>query len=47
VPLDTAASKELNRTVPTDKLRICGTARIPANPSALSIVVDSAETIEG
>jgi hypothetical protein len=47
VQLDTAASKILNRTVPTDKLRIRGTARIPANPSALSIVVDSAENIEG
>jgi hypothetical protein len=40
---DTAVSKLLNRTTPTDKLRIRGTARIPRNPSALSIVADSAE----
>ncbi len=43
---DTTASKLLNRTTPTDKLRIRGTARIPGNPSALSIVVDSAEAME-
>jgi hypothetical protein len=46
VRLDTAASKLLDRTTPTDKLRIRGTARVPGNPSALSIVVDSAEAVE-
>jgi hypothetical protein len=45
VRLDTGASKVLDRTVSADKLRIRGTARIPENPSALSIVVDSAELI--
>ena len=46
VRLDTAASKLLDGTTPTDKLRIRGTARVPGNPSALSIVVDSAEAVE-
>jgi len=46
VKLDTAVSKVLDRTTPTDKLRIRGTARVPGNPSALSIVVDSAEAVE-
>ncbi len=46
VQLDTAASKLLDRTVPTDKLRIRGTARVPGNPSMLSIVVDTAERVE-
>ena len=46
VRLDTASSKLLDRTVPTDRLRIRGTARVPANPGALSIVVDSAEAVE-
>ncbi|HXS75241.1 MAG TPA: right-handed parallel beta-helix repeat-containing protein [Terracidiphilus sp.] len=46
VRLDTAASKLLDRTVPTDKLRIRGIALIPADPNALSIVVDSAEGVE-
>lgn len=46
VRLDTAASKLLDRTVPTDKLRIRGTARTPADPNMLSIVVDSAEAVE-
>ena len=46
VRLDTAASKLLNHTKPSDKLRIRGTARIPGNPSGLSIVVDSAEAVE-
>lgn len=38
VRLDTAASNLLDRTVPADKLRVRGTARVPGNPSALSIV---------
>jgi hypothetical protein len=42
---DTAASKLLNRATPTDKLRIRGTARIPRDPSAVSIVADSAEAV--
>lgn len=46
VRLDTATSKLLDRAVPTDKLRVRGTARVPGNPSALSIVVDSAEAVE-
>jgi len=46
VRLDTAASKLLDRSVPTDKLRIRGTARVPVNPSVLSIVVDTAEAVE-
>lgn len=46
VRLDTAASKLLNHTNPSDKLRIRGTARVPGNPSALSIVVDSAEALD-
>jgi hypothetical protein len=46
VRLDTAASKLLDRAVPTDRLRIRGTARVPINPGALSIVVDSAEAVE-
>lgn len=46
VRLDTTASKVLNRVNTSDKLRIRGTARVPANPSALSIVVDSAGTLE-
>jgi hypothetical protein len=46
VRLDTAASKLLDHTTPTDRLRIRGTARVPGNPSALSIVVDSAEAVE-
>ena len=46
VRLDTAASKLLDRAVPTDRLRIRGTARVPLNPGALSIVVDSAEAVE-
>jgi hypothetical protein len=45
VRLDTAASKLLGRTVPTDRLRVRGTARVPGNPSVLSIVVDSAEAV--
>jgi hypothetical protein len=45
VRLDTAASKLLSHTNPSDKLRIRGTARVPGNPSALSIVVDSAEAV--
>lgn len=45
VRLDTAASKLLDRTVPTDKLRVRGTARVPGNSSLLSIVVDSAEAV--
>ncbi len=43
---DTNASKLLDRTTPNDKLRICGTARIPGNPGLLSIVVDIAEPVE-
>jgi hypothetical protein len=46
VRLDTAASKLLDHTNPSDKLRIRGTARVPGNPSALSIVVDRAEAVE-
>jgi Right handed beta helix region len=46
VRLDTAASKLLNHTNPTDKVRIRGTARIPANPHGLSIIVDNAEAVE-
>jgi hypothetical protein len=46
VRLDTAASKLLDRTVPTDKLRVRGIARVPGNPGVLSIVVDSAEAVE-
>jgi hypothetical protein len=46
VRLDTAASKLLNRITPTDRLRVRGTARIPGNPEALSIVVDTAEAVE-
>jgi hypothetical protein len=45
VRLDTAASKLLDRTKPTDKLEIRGTARVPVNPSALSIVVESVEAV--
>jgi hypothetical protein len=45
VRLDTRVSKVLDRTVSADKLRVRGTARIPGNPGALSIVVDSAELI--
>src|ERR1041385_6166304 len=47
VRLDTAASKFFNHTNPTDRVRIRGTARIPGNPRALSIVVDNAEAVEG
>jgi hypothetical protein len=46
VRLDTASSKLLDRTKPTDKLRILGTARVPGNTSVLSFVVDSVETVE-
>jgi hypothetical protein len=46
VRLDTAASKVLDRTTPTDKLRIRGTARVPLDPGGLSIVVDTAEAVE-
>ena len=46
VRLDTAASKLLDRTVPTDSLRVRGIARIPSDPNMLSIVVDSAEVAE-
>ena len=40
------ANVGIGTTTPTDKLRIRGTARVPGNPSALSIVVDSAEAVE-
>jgi hypothetical protein len=46
VRLDTTASRILDRAVPTDSLRVRGIARIPANPSSLSIVIDSAEILE-
>ena len=45
VRLDTAASKVVRHTTSSDKLRICGTARVPLNTSALSIVVDTAEVV--
>lgn len=45
VRLDTATSKFLDRTVPTDKLRVRGIARIPSDPNLLSIVVDDAEAV--
>jgi Right handed beta helix region len=45
VRLDTAASKLLDRTVPTDKLRVRGIARIPSDPNVLSIVVEDAEAV--
>jgi len=45
VKLDTAASKLLDHTNLTDKLRVRGTARVPGNPRALSIVVDKAEPV--
>jgi hypothetical protein len=44
---DTNAAKFIGRAVPTQILRVRGIARVPANPGALSIVVDSAETVEG
>ncbi|HEY1892787.1 MAG TPA: right-handed parallel beta-helix repeat-containing protein [Steroidobacteraceae bacterium] len=47
VRMDTNVSKLVSRFTPTQKLRIRGTARVPANPGALSIVVDSAEAVEG
>jgi len=43
---DTAASKMLDRSTATDKLRVRGTARRPGNPSVLAIVVDSAEAVQ-
>ena len=46
VRLDTNASKLLDRTVPTDTLRVRGIARIPVDPNMISIVVDSVETVE-
>jgi hypothetical protein len=45
VRLDTAASKLLDRTVPTDKLRVRGIARIPSDPNVLSILVEDAEAV--
>jgi len=42
---DTSESKLLNRAKPADKLRIRGTARIPRDTGALSIVADTAEVI--
>ena len=42
---DTNESKLLNRAKPTDKLRIRGTARIPRDTGALSIVADTAEAM--
>jgi Right handed beta helix region len=43
---DTAASKALSRTRPSDRIRIRGTARVLRNPGALAIVADSAEVIQ-
>lgn len=43
---DTNASKLLGRAAPTDKFRIRGTARIPRDPGALTIVADTAEATE-
>ena len=42
---DTSEAKLLNRAKPTDKLRIRGTARIPRDTGALSIVADTAEAV--
>jgi hypothetical protein len=47
VRMDTNVSKLVSRIAPTAKLRVRGIARVPANTSALSIVVDSAEAVEG
>jgi hypothetical protein len=43
---DTATSKVLYRMSASDTLRICGTARVPRDRRALSIVVDNAEPVE-
>ena len=42
---DSASSKVFDRCTPTDTLRIRGTARTVSNPGALSIVVDTVETV--
>jgi len=47
VRMDTNVSKLVSRLTPTQKVRVRGTARVPANPGALSIVVDSAEAVDG
>jgi hypothetical protein len=44
VRLDTAASKLISRSASNDVFRIRGTAFVPGDSSALSIVVDAAET---
>ena len=47
VKLDTAASKLISRGASNDVFRIRGTAFVPGDSSALSIVVDAAETAGG
>ncbi|HET8889251.1 MAG TPA: right-handed parallel beta-helix repeat-containing protein [Candidatus Angelobacter sp.] len=47
VKLDTAASKLISRGASTDVFRIRGIVRVPADSSALSIVVDAAEAAGG
>ncbi len=43
---DTDASKQIRRSLPTDRLRVRGSAHLTSGSSGLSIVVDEVEAVE-